>query len=286
MRSASAFATALLGLATFATLPAHAGPVFSQASYTSSLTLDGGYDTPMPVAFDGVNYFAGSGGGPESPETLYSSIGAQLAVASPSPGIDFRSLFSDATGAIYARGYDSNVIYKQTSFSNFTPFVTLDGDLDPQMQVVLDSNGSRYIGNMNGQVQEWSLTGALIGTVTLGPNFDASNGLDIASAGGYWLNYANSTLSAYNETTGQLVDSTVLADAGSGYWGQGYANGYFFVPNDDQSGYSGYAISLPTAVPEPGSLALILTGLGSVALVASRRRRARPSFACAAVSAT
>ena len=106
------------------------------------------------------------------------------------------------------------------------------------------------------------------------------------SAGGYWLNYNNSILSAYDETTGQLVDSTVLADAGSGYYGQGYANGYFFVPNDDQSGYSGYAVSLPTAVPEPGSLALILTGLGSVALVASRRRRAQPGLACEAALAT
>ena len=280
MRSISAFATALLGLATFAALPAQAGPVFSEASYASSLTLAGGHDTPMTVAFDGVNYLSGSGGGSTSPEAMYSGTGAQLAVASPSPGIDFRSLFSDATGAIYARGFNSNVIYKQTSFSNFTPFVTLDGTLDSQMQVVLDSNGSRYIGNINGQVQEWSLSGALIGTVTLGPNFNASNGLDIASAGGYWLNYNNSTLSAYDETTGQLVDSTILVGAGSGHYGQGYANGYFFVPNNDGSGYSGYAVSLSTAVPEPGSLALILTGLGGIALVASRRRRAQPGLAC------
>lgn len=273
MRIAALLATAVVGFATLTAATATAGVVFTQDSYTSTLSLQGGFDTPMTVAFDGKNYLGSSGGGPQSPQSLYDSTGALLNVASPDPGIDFRSLFSDASGAIYARGYASNIIYKQTSFANFEAFVKLEGNLDDQMQVVLNANGTGYIGNIYGEVQQWSLEGAYTGSIKLDAAFDPNgNGaLSIAAFGSYLLNYNNGTLSAYDAMTGQLADSTTLVGAGQGYYGQSFANGYFFVPNDDQSGYSGYAIAAVTDVPEPGSLALLLVGLGSIAFVARRR---------------
>lgn len=271
--------TAIAGLVMLTMQVAHAGAVFTAGSYGSSLRLDGNGngDVPMGVAYSGGTYYTGSGGHPQSPEAQNDSAGALVAVASPNPGLDFRSLFTDATGAVYARGYNNSTIYRQTSFGNFDALVNLSGTLDAQMQVILNSAGTMYVGNRGGSIQEWDLTGALTRTFSLDSSVGSQNTISIAAFNGYLLNYNNGVLSAYDDGTGQLVDSTTLIGAGSGYYGTAYANGYFFVP-DQQNGYQGFSIASATDVPEPASFALLSIGMLAVG-TARRRARGRASVA-------
>jgi hypothetical protein len=263
--------TAIAGLVMLTIQVAHAGAVFTAGSYESSLSLDGNGtgSTPTGVTYSGGTYYTGSGGNPQSPEAQNDSAGALVAVASPNPGLDFRSLFTDATGAVYARGYANSTIYKQTSFGNFEALVSLSGTLDGQMQVILNSAGTMYIGNSSGSIQEWDLTGALTRTFSLDPSGGSQGTISIAAFNGYLLNYSNGVLSAYDDGTGQLIDSTTLTGAGSGNYGTAYANGYFFVPNQ-QNGYQGFSIASATDVPEPASFALL--GVGMLAVGMARRR--------------
>ncbi len=258
-----------------ATAPATAA-VFSSGAYNSTLALDGsGLDTQIGVAFSKGSYYLVSGGGPQSPISRTTIAGKLIeSPISPNPGIDFRSIFTDARGAIFARGYASNVIYKQDgALGNFKPIVTLDGSSENQQQIVLSSDGTSYIGNNDGTLQFWNLAGQLTRTVTL----DASaNGVqfnhEVSILGNYAVDYNNGTLSAFSLANGSLVGTTVLnGDVVDGTYGQSYANGYFFVSNGSQ--FLGYKIGASSAVPEPSVLLLMPIGFGMLAL--GRRRSVR-----------
>ncbi len=290
MRLSLKLALACGALAAIAAAPAAAGPVFGATSYSSSLTLNGTTDsTAAGAAYSGGSYYLVYGGNSASPIVQTDSSGAITNSTSPSPGIDFRSVFTDASGDVYARGYNNNTIYEQTSFGNFTAVASLDGLSNDQSQVVLDSSGTHYVANDDGTLQFWNLAGVSTGSVVLGGGFSASypQGRGVSIFGNYALNYADGTLSAYSLSTGDLVDQTSLDGAATGFeshFSQSYANGYFFVVNDSGDRFVGYQIGTPEtggggAVPEPATWALMLVGFGGLGAVMRRRRHVAASFA-------
>lgn len=274
------FALACSALALMTGSPAAAGIVFGAASYNSSLTLDGASgDTAAGAAFSGGSYYMGYGGAVSSPIVQTDSAGVQTAITAPTPGIDFRSVFTNAAGDVLARGFNDNTIYQQGAFGQFTSLVSLSGSLDAQSQVVLNSTGTEYVGNDNGTLKFWDLTGAFTHSVTLGGGFNAGypQGRAVSIFGNYALNYFGGTLSAYDLTTGALTDQTVLNGAGTGfdsYFGQSYANGYFFVTDESGAQWSGFQIGTPNggAVPEPATWAMMIIGFGAAGSVIRRRK--------------
>ncbi len=209
-------------LATAVSMSASAGPVFSSASYNASMTfLDKNPGTTMTLAFDGTNYYSGSGGGSSSPIAKYDASGNFIASTSPTPGIDFRSVFTNSSNDVLARGFASSAIYKQTStFGTFTQVLTLGSPTpDVQSAVVLNSQGSEYISRVVATVNRWDLAGNALAQVTLtgSPTVTATgypSGRGIAAAGGYWLTYAAQTVYAW-DYSGNLLDSALLNGAGT-----------------------------------------------------------------------
>lgn len=267
---------------------ASAGPVFSSASYNATTTfVDGGVGaTTMTLAFDGSNYYTATGGYQSSPIVKYDANGNFVASTSPTPSIDFRSIFTNSANELLARGCcdasNGKTIYKQTSFGNFSAYVTLGGTgPDFQSAVVLNSAGTEYISRTGTAVKRWDLTGNQLASVTLNNSGVANaNGYPfdrgIAAADGYWLTFVNQTVYAWDET-GDLLDSaSLIASGNSGNSGFSYsfANDKFWVVDTSGSTWLGYDIGLTNnpsnSVPLPGTLALVLLGL--VAAASAGRR--------------
>lgn len=254
---------------------AAAGIVFGATSYTSTLTLQSasGYYIPTSVTYSLGNYYTGYGGGTNSPFVKLDAAGNVLSSLRPAPGMEFRSLFSDAGGAAYARDYQINYLYKETSFGSFVIFQQLTGPFAINSQVVLDSAGTHYVGNNSGTLQFWDLAGLKTKSVVLAAG--ASKGA-VSIFGNYAVSYNAQGLNAYDLTTGALVDTAQLNGATPGpyalNYGQGYANGYFFITNADGS-FSGFQIGQPDGgVPEPAAWAMLTVGFGIIGTAARRRR--------------
>ena len=246
------------------------------SNYNASVVFQdvlGGYGHPMGIAFDGVHYWAVTGG--------YSYASAEYDshgnfIAQFSPGLDFRSVFSDGSGQIFARQFNDPTIYQQTSPGVYSSFLTLNGgSLDSQSNVVLNSAGTMYISQQGGTVQEWNLSGNYLGSVSLIGYVDNGYPSDrgIASAAGYFLTYAGSGQLQAWDASGHLVGTTTLNLAGTSfdsYFSFSYANGMVWV--DDQSGgmWRGYDVGLST-VPEPGTL--VMLGTGVLGLAGAIRRK-------------
>lgn len=259
------------------TAAASAGPVFGAASYTSTLTLQSASTVYVPtgVSFLNNHYYTGYGNGINSPFVDLDASGRLLQSVRPYPGMEFRSLFTNAAGDVFARTYNRNVIWKEGTFGTFTALVTLAGAFDGNGQIVLDSSGTQYVGNNAGTLQFWDLAGLKTRNVVLATG--ASKGV-VSIFGNYALSYNGIALNAYDLGTGALVDTTQLNGATPGQYGlqygQGYANGYFFITNGDGS-FSGFQIGVPqSAVTEPTTWALLITGFDVVG-TAARRRRAK-----------
>jgi len=256
---------------------AQAGVVFSASSFNQSLSLSN-TNFATGVAYSAGTYEVGSGGNSGSPITTYTSAGVRTASSTPNPQLDFRSLFTDASGAVYAHGYNNtNTIYKQgSSYNIFTAYVTLQGSVDNQATIVLNSAGTQYVGLSGGVLTFWNLNGSIARTLST-----SMSGFSFAIFGNYGLNAQGNTLFAYDLTSGAIVDQTTLNGAGGSSYGQSYANGYFFTQGSDSNSVAAYQIGAPaaSAVPEPASWAMMIGGFGMVGGALRRRAKVSVGFA-------
>lgn len=264
--------------------PASATP-FDLAAYPAAFTFTDNaalLQTRMTAAFDGTLYWTSSGGGASGNRLAsYDAGGNQLNVYQP--GLDFRSIFTDAAGNLYARQFASGVIYTQTSPGVFVPGVTLmGGGLDSQSSVVFNNTYTGYVAFNAGTVQEWNLAGNFLGSTPLigfgsmfGENVYPQN-RGIAVLGNHWLTYSNGNLSAW-DSGGNRVDTAQLLGAGTSFdshFSLGYANGMVFIVDQAGGQWRGYNVTqAPAAVPEPTSLLLFGSGAAALALLARRRRK-------------
>ncbi len=281
MRISKLCPAAVLALAT-----ASAGPIFV-SSYNAAVTFtDGLNSTTMAMAYDGANYWSVSGGGTIGTRLAeYSGAGALL--SSFSPGLDFRSVFTNGSGSVFAREYANSTIYQMTAPGVFSPLLTLSGgSLDNQSSVVLDTAGTSYIAMTEGSVSRWDLSGTYLGSLALsafgaGDENSYPQNRGIAAAGGYYLTYVNGLLSAWDPNTGARVDQTTLNGGGSSFdsnFSLSFANGMVWVVDEAGGTWRGYDVGLGSAappvgqVPEPGTLALLASGFGLLAAYRFRRR--------------
>ena len=258
-----------------------AGPVFSSGSYTAGFTFTdalGPGGTTMAVAYDGVSYWSASGGSPDG--TRYAQYsGAGAVVGTYAPGLDFRSVFTDASGNVYAREYASS-IYLQTSPGVFISDLDLSGgSLDAQSAVVRNPALGEYDAMSSGTVSRWDLSGNYLGAVTLAGfggaenTYPQSRGLAVASNN--WLTYDGAgTLSAWS-FGGARLDTTTLIGAGTSFdsdFSLSYANGMVFIVDEAGGTWSGFDVGLNgSAVPEPS--AFVLIGFGLLGIAGWRRVR-------------
>ena len=277
-----------LALLLLAAGPATAG-VFTAPSYAADVTFaDQLGPTTMTIAFDGTGYWSSSGGNTGGVRyARYDAAGNP--VATYSPGLDFRSVFTaPGGGTVYARAFSLDTIYQQTAPGVFVPSATLSvpglaatGPNGDQSAVVFNSAGTELLATTGGVVYRWDLAGNALPSVTLNgfgslnneANYPQERG--VAAAGGYWLTYSEGVLSAWDPATGNRLDTTVLTGAGtsfSSYFSLSYANGRVFVVDAPGGTWRGYNVGFaPAAVPEPASLTLL--GAGAAGLLGVRLRR-------------
>lgn len=250
---------------------ANAGAVFSSSSYSSGIVFkDSLAQTTMTLAYDGTNYWSASGG--SSSGVRYAQYDAAgNPVATYSPGIDFRSVFTDASGSVYARGYNNPTIYLQTAPGSFTSMLALSGGtLNSQSSVVMNGNGE-FVAMNNGFVNVWDASGNISSSFSLSGFSGAyPNNRGIAVADDYLFTYNNQTLSAW-DYSGTLLDQTTLVGAGTSFdshFSLSYANDHIFIVDQAGGSWRGFDIGLTSTpsvpVPEPATLALFAFGLAGL----------------------
>jgi hypothetical protein len=219
--------------------------IHTNVSFTDALGA-----TTMGIAFDGTNYWSCSGGGTTGVRLArYTSSGALL--ASYSPGLDYRSVFTRADGTLLARAYNSGVIYQQTSPGVFVSSgVTLTGGtLDAQSSVVLNGASTEFQAMSGGVVSRWSTNGAYLGSVTLsgfgslsGENvYPQNRGLGVL--GDLWLTYGGNGILSIWDTTGNRVVQAALPGAGTTTYSDfsfSFCNGKVFIVDTAGGKWRGY----------------------------------------------
>jgi hypothetical protein len=266
-------------------------PAQAAAGLLSSYSADVTFTDPltasvtMSIAFDGTSYWSSTGNSTDG--VRYAQIGSNgVTVQTYSPGLDFRSVFVNPNSreTVYARAYSDGKIYQQTSAGVFTATsVSLSG-LDSQSSVVFNGAGTEFLAMNNGVVSRFNLSGSLLGTVNLsgwGSNSEGNypQNRGIAAAGDYWFTYTGvgtggGTLSVW-DTSGNRIGSTVLLGAGNTFasnFSLSLANGRIFVIDDTAGTWRGYKIGDFSAIPEPGTWALLGAGSAVVGLLRWRRR--------------
>lgn len=224
-----------------------------QTNYFASLVFSNAIiSTTTGLAFDGTNYWSCSGG---------SSTGVRLGrydasgnlIASYSPGLDFRSVFTDGNCAVLARAHNDRVIYRQVSPGVFTNSgVTLTGGtLDVQSSVVFNGAGTEYIAMSGGVVSRWSVTGSYLGSVTLqgfgtvsGENSSPQN-RGIGAVGDYWLTYNGNRVLSVWDTAGNRVVQSTLSGAGTSFessYSFSYCNNKAFIVDSFSGSWRGYDV--------------------------------------------
>jgi hypothetical protein len=228
--------------------------------------------TTMMLDWDGTGYWSCSGGSNTGVREAHYS--AAFAVQNTySPGLDFRSIFSDAAGNVYARQYNSPTIYKQTSpgvFSSYGTLASMSSPQWPQAGVVLNGSGTGYVSQDSGVIYKWDLTGAQTGTITL-TGFGTLNSENaspqnarLAAWGSYYLTYSNGILSAW-DASGVRAGQMTLTGAGTSFdanWSLSYANGYVWIVDAAGGLWRGYQIGAPAVVQPPTIPVLSPWGLG------------------------
>ena len=225
---------------------------------TSTFTDANGVVT-MGITFDGTHYWSVSGNN-TSGNRLREYDASGTLVGSFAPGLDFRSIFTNASGQVFARAFNSPVIYLQGLPGVFAPSVTLTGgSLNAQSSVVLNSAGDQYIAHSGSTVLSWDLTGALVGTTTLvgfgtlaGENSSPTN-RGIAAFSGMWLTYIASsrTVSAWDPATGTRLGQGILTGAGTGFdsaYSFSFARGQVYVVDSAGTAWRGFALRPTTTV--------------------------------------
>jgi hypothetical protein len=209
------------------------------SAHTNVVFTDALASTTIGMAFDGTNYWSCSGGGSSGVRLARYSLTGAL-VATYSPGLDFRSVFTKWDGTLLARAYNDNVIYQQTNLGAFGPSgVTLTGGtLDSQSAVVLNGAGTEFDALSGGVVSRWNTNGSYLGTVNL-IGFGAVPGENaspqyrgLATLDGFWLTYDGAGLLSLWDANGIRITQLTLAGAGSSQdscYGFSAANGKVFV---------------------------------------------------------
>ena len=239
-------------------------PVITGFSIHTNVTItDVLTSTSTGMAFDGTNYWACSGG---------SSVGVRLArytssgalVATYSPGLDFRSVFTRADGTLLARAFDSGVIYQQTRPGVFAASGTTltGGSLSSQSAVVLNAAGTEYQAMNGGLVSRWSTNGTYLGSVALsgfgsltGENTSPQNRA-LGVFGNLWLTYNGNGMLSIWDSSGNRVVQAALPGAGTSLdsdWGFSFCNGKVFIVDVAGGKWSGYDLYSVARVAVYGS---------------------------------
>lgn len=251
--------------------------------------------TPMNIAWHPgfQQYYGGRGGSSSYSGRVWNSSGAIAQTLTPI-NTDLRSFFynsntgnlENVTYAAYysASGYrtvglDANGLFTG-SYTNFS--VTLSGLPSDQVAPAYDAARNLMYGFESGSTVKAvsPTTGLVVSTVTL----------DLTAAGsptlpthviGYDPTYdalitytttGGARALAFNPTTGAFVASISLPGTvpSPGEWRMGYANHQLFVYDSGIDSFRGYQI---TAIPEPGTIALLGVGLAMIGFTWHRRRR-------------
>lgn len=224
-----------------------------RTNYFASLTFTNGLPaTTMPIAFDGTNYWSASGGSPVGVRyARYDTNGVLLATFSP--GLDFRSVFTDGTGVVLARAFNDPTIYRQSTAGTFVPSgVTLTGGtLDSQSSVVLNGAGTEYIAMSAGVLSRWDPEGNYLGSVNL-QGFGSVAGETnvpqnhaISAFGDFWLTYNGAGILSVWDTTGIRLTKINLSGAGNSAessWAFSYCNGKAFVVDSSVGSWRGFDV--------------------------------------------
>jgi len=229
---------------------------FNQPAYNAALTFadaPGMQQTTMTIAWDGSNLWSSCGG---------SSGGIRLAqfnaaggfIATYSPGIDMRSVFTkgDGTSPLYARGHGSMQIRVQTSPGVFGNDVLLAGSVDSQCSVVWDGDNNIFVAMNAGTLYRWNASGGQLSSVSLA-GFGSMNSENtypqdrgVATSKGFYLTYSNGVLSAWSDA-GVRIDTTNLNGAGTSFdshFSLSYAQGKVWIIDATGGTWRGYDVGI------------------------------------------
>lgn len=149
-----------VAISSFLGINAFAGTFLFDDEYSSDISFNQPplTGTSTSITYDGSNYWSTTGGGTFGTRSAqYDSSGNPIATYSP--GLDFRSVFTDASGSVYARQHNDSTIYKQTSPGVFCDFSTLNGgSLNSQTTIIKNTNGE-FVGMYDGVVSLWDSSG-------------------------------------------------------------------------------------------------------------------------------
>jgi hypothetical protein len=254
-----------------------------QSNYVASQTfLDGIGSTSAGIAFDGTNYWSVSGGDMSGNRLARYDAAGNL-IATYAPGLDFRSIFTDAAGAVYARAYSSSTIYRQTAPGVFPAQVVLSGGtLDAQSSVVFNANGTEFVAMIGGVVSRWSTNGTYIGSVNLsgfgaylGENIYPQN-RGIAVGIGYWLTYNTNQMLSFWDSSGNRAAQAILQGAGTNFdssFSLSYCNGQVFVVDISGGTWRGYQLcaggGAPSITQQPATQTVPVGGSAAFSVTAS-----------------
>ena len=227
--------------------------IHTNVTFTDALT-----NKTMGIAFDGSNYWSCSGGGSDGVRLAQYGLSGAL-IATYSPGLDFRSVFTRADGTVLARAVNSPIIYQQTSPGVFASSgITLTGGaLDAQSSVVLNGAGTEYDAMSGGVVSRWDTNGNYIGNVTLQGFGTLSNenmysqNRGMAAFGNVWLTYDGGRNLSIWDFSGNRLTQAVLPGAGTSFdsdFSFSYCSGKVFIVDMAGGTWRGYGIFSGAAV--------------------------------------
>jgi hypothetical protein len=251
---------------------AQAAPILAD-SYSTTFSFDEVLgSTSMTIAFDGNNYWTSSGGGDSGTRYAQYDAAGNL-ISTFAPGLDFRSVFTDSSGTVYAREYANRTIYQQGVAGSFFDSGTSlsGGSLDNQSSVVINSAGTEFIAQNGGAVSRWGIDGNYIGSVTLdGYSGSYPDDRGIVSIGNYYGTYADGQFSLWG-ISGTLLDTALMLDSGGGFdteFSLSYANDMLFLIDDAGGTWRGYELNI---VPIPAAVWLFGSALAGLGFI--RRRK-------------